>query len=70
MNTEKYNPSIMSQLNNKECYTPLTRNPREHHKSEIDQILEKALQRAWITEKEKDFFTVKHQICPVFFWIS
>lgn len=57
----------MSQLNDKDCYTTLSRNPLEPYKTEIDQVLEKALQRGWITVKEKYFLTVKHPICPVFY---
>uniref|UniRef100_A0A8C2DIT0 Uncharacterized protein n=1 Tax=Cyprinus carpio TaxID=7962 RepID=A0A8C2DIT0_CYPCA len=59
MSTDKYNLSIMSQLNDKDCYTPLIHNPLKQHEVEIDQLLEKALHRGWIT--------VKHPVCPMFY---
>ncbi len=48
-------------------YTPLNQNPLSDYKSEIDLVIKQSLTRGWITEKESEFLSVKHPICPVFY---
>lgn len=67
MSVEHYDNSISSQLKDQACYDPLTRNPLEQFKEEIDQVLETSLSREWITQSEKDFLTVQHPNCPMFY---
>lgn len=67
LSKEQYNRGIMSQLNEKTHYTLLSKNPLEQYKQTIDQLVTTAHSRGWITERERDFLTVKHPICPVFY---
>ncbi len=67
MSFDQYNKSILSQLTDNNCYTPLSRNPAEEYKTEINMILEAGLSRGWITKQEKEFLSVLHPICPIFY---
>ncbi len=67
MSFEQYDNSIKSQLTDEDCYTPPTHNPMTEYKAAIDQVLESGFSRGWITDKEKEFLSVKHPICAMFY---
>ncbi|CAJ0939422.1 unnamed protein product [Ranitomeya imitator] len=65
MDTAQYLDEIRSQLSDTEVYERLQVNPTQRFKSELDTIIEEALNSGLIDAKLAKYLTVEHPVVPV-----
>uniref|UniRef100_A0A667X0K7 Uncharacterized protein n=1 Tax=Myripristis murdjan TaxID=586833 RepID=A0A667X0K7_9TELE len=66
-NTKDYLTEAYRQLGDSSFYRQLPHNPVETFVEERDSILNRALEKQWITKKQFEFLKVEYPMTPVFY---